>query len=84
GADIAAVETKIEELVAPFARAVEKIDEVPGIGLTAAHVILAEAGSRGALLRPRPPQNRACASSTHTAQASREGVAGAGFLRLRV
>ncbi len=44
GADIAAVETKIEELVAPFARAVEKIDEVPGIGLTAAHVILAEIG----------------------------------------
>jgi transposase len=43
-ADIAAVETKIEELITPFARAVEQLDEVPGIGVTAAHVILAEVG----------------------------------------
>jgi transposase len=43
-ADIAAVETEIEELVAPFARTVERLDEVPGIGVTAAHVIIAEVG----------------------------------------
>jgi transposase len=63
--------------------AAERLDEITGIGPLAAQAVIAEAGSRGALLRPRPPQNRACASSTHTAQASPEGVAGAGFLRLR-
>ncbi|MCA1698615.1 MAG: IS110 family transposase [Actinobacteria bacterium] len=43
-ADIAAVETRIEEIIAPFARAVEKLDEIPGVGMTGAHVILAEIG----------------------------------------
>ena len=67
----------------PFVRARDRLDTITGVGKRAAETIVAEAGSRGALLRPRPPQNRACASSMHTAQASREGVAGAGFLRLR-
>ena len=67
----------------PFTRARDRLDTITGVGKRAAETIIAEAGSRGALLRPRPPQNRACASSMHTAQASREGVAGAGFLRLR-
>ncbi len=44
-ADIAEVEARIEELVTPFAQAVDKIDEVPGIGVAAAHVILAEIGT---------------------------------------
>jgi transposase len=43
-ADIAAVETKIAELIAPFARAVERLDEIPGVGPTAAHVMIAEIG----------------------------------------
>jgi transposase len=43
-ADIAAVETKIEELVAPFAPTVERLDEIPGVGRTAAHIIIAEIG----------------------------------------
>ena len=43
-ADIAAVETQIDELITPFAQAVDKLDEIPGIGVTAAHVILAEVG----------------------------------------
>lgn len=43
-ADIAAVEDRIEELVAPFARAVAALDEIPGIGATAAHAIIAEIG----------------------------------------
>jgi transposase len=43
-ADIASVETKIEELIAPFARAVEQLDEVTGVGVTAAHVVIAEVG----------------------------------------
>ena len=43
-ADIAAVETKIEELITPFAQAVEHLDEITGIGVTAAHVMIAELG----------------------------------------
>jgi transposase len=44
-ADIAAVETRIEELITPFAQAVDKLDQIPGVGATAAHVILAEIGT---------------------------------------
>ncbi len=43
-ADIAAVETRIEELIVPFAQAVEKLDEITGVGITAAHVMIAEIG----------------------------------------
>jgi transposase len=43
-ADIAAVEGRIGELVAPFTRAVTVLDEIPGIGATAAHAIIAEIG----------------------------------------
>ena len=43
--DIAAIENKIEAEVAPFATAVAKLDEIPGINAAAAHVILAELGT---------------------------------------
>jgi transposase len=43
-ADIAAVETQIEELITPFVAAVEKLDEITGVGITAAHVMIAEIG----------------------------------------
>jgi transposase len=43
-ADIAAVEDRIEDLIAPFTRAVAVLDEIPGIGATAAHAIIAEIG----------------------------------------
>jgi len=43
-ADIAAVETRIEELVAPFGSAVQRLDEIAGVGPTAAHIIIAEIG----------------------------------------
>jgi len=43
-ADIAALEARIESQMAPFAAAVEKLDEIPGISLATAHVILAEIG----------------------------------------
>ena len=43
-ADIAALEAKIEELITPFAQAVERLDEIPGVGTTGAQVILAEVG----------------------------------------
>jgi transposase len=42
--DIAELEATIEEMVAPFALAVDKLDEIPGVGAKAAHVILAEIG----------------------------------------
>jgi len=43
-ADIVALEAKIDELLAPFAAAVDRLDEIPGIGPTAAAAILAEVG----------------------------------------
>ena len=43
-ADIAEVEARIEEHVAPFAQVVERLDEIPGVGPTAAQVIIAEIG----------------------------------------
>jgi transposase len=41
---IAALDARIEEMISPFADAVARLDEIPGISLTAAHVIIAEAG----------------------------------------
>jgi transposase len=43
-ADIAELEDKIEELIAPFAGLVARLDEVPGIGRIAAAAVLAEIG----------------------------------------
>ena len=43
-ADIAELDHKIEEQIAPFAQAVDRLDEIPGVGRTAAHVIIAEIG----------------------------------------
>ena len=43
-ADIAAVDTQIGEHLAPFADAVARLDEIPGIGPTAAAIIIAEIG----------------------------------------
>jgi transposase len=43
-ADITALDTRIEEQIAPFAAAVANLDEVPGINLAAAHAIIAEIG----------------------------------------
>jgi transposase len=43
-ADIAALDARIEETAAPFATTLERLDEIPGINLTNAGVILAEIG----------------------------------------
>jgi transposase len=43
-ADIAAVEAKIEEAIAPFAQAVDQLNEICGVGRAAAQVIIAEIG----------------------------------------
>ena len=42
--DIAELEAKIEAEIAPFARAVDRLDEITGVGPTAAQVIIAEIG----------------------------------------
>jgi transposase len=44
-ADIAALDTKVEAEMAPFAAAMDKLDEIPGINPGAAQVILAEIGT---------------------------------------
>jgi transposase len=43
--DIAELDRKLEELIVPFAAAVDRLDEVTGVGRTAAQVILAEVGT---------------------------------------
>jgi hypothetical protein len=43
-ADIAAMDTRIEQMISPFADTVARLDEIPGISLTAAYVIIAETG----------------------------------------
>jgi transposase len=44
-ADIAELEAKIEEEIGPFAAAVDRLDEICGVGRTAAQVIIAEIGT---------------------------------------
>jgi transposase len=43
-ADIAVLDAAIAEQITPFADAVERLDEIPGIGPTAAQVIISEIG----------------------------------------
>jgi transposase len=43
-ADIADLDIRIEQLIAPFAPAVERLDEIPGIGVRAAQELIAEIG----------------------------------------
>jgi len=43
-ADIADLDARIEEQIAPFADAVKRLDAIPGVGTAAAHVIIAEVG----------------------------------------
>jgi len=46
-ADIADLDAAIGELIAPFAAAVQRLDETPGIGPVAAAAVIAESGSPG-------------------------------------
>jgi transposase len=43
-ADIAELDARIEAMITPFAAAVERLDEIPGIGRIAAAIIIAEVG----------------------------------------
>jgi len=42
--DIEMVQGRIDRQIAPFAKAVARLDEIPGIGITTAQVIIAEVG----------------------------------------
>ena len=44
-ADLADLDAKIQELIAGFADAVDRLDEIPGVGQLAAHLLLAELGT---------------------------------------
>ena len=44
-ADIAGLDARIEELIAPFSTAADRLDEIPGIGPVAAAIIIAEIGT---------------------------------------
>jgi transposase len=44
-ADIAELDAKIEAMIAPFAAAAQRLDEIPGIGAVAAAIIIAEIGT---------------------------------------
>jgi transposase len=44
-ADITELDRKLEELIVPFAATVDRLDEICGVGRTAAQVILAEVGT---------------------------------------
>ncbi len=43
-ADINSVQARIDEQIAPFAKAVTRLDEIPGVGVTAAQTITAKIG----------------------------------------
>jgi transposase len=43
--DIAELDRKLEELIVPFAAALDRLDEITGVGRTAAQLILAEVGT---------------------------------------
>jgi transposase len=43
-ADLAELDAKLAELIAPFAGAVDRLDEIPGVGQLAAHLLIAELG----------------------------------------
>src|SRR5215207_4906782 len=55
--DIAAVDTQIGQHLAPFADAAARLDEIPGIGPTAAAIIIAEIGLDMTRF-PLPPTSR--------------------------
>jgi transposase len=43
-ADLVELDATLAELIAPFAGAVERLDEIPGIGQLAAQLLIAELG----------------------------------------
>lgn len=43
-ADVASAQARIDEQIVPFAQAATRLDEITGIGLTAAQTIVAEIG----------------------------------------
>jgi transposase len=44
-ADLAELDAKLQELITPLAHAVDRLDEIPGVGQLAAHLLIAEIGT---------------------------------------
>jgi transposase len=44
-ADLAELDAKLQDLIAPFVAAVERLDEIPGVGRLAAQLLIAELGT---------------------------------------
>jgi transposase len=53
-ASIAELDAQVDRVIAPFAQARDRLDTITGVGKRAAECMIAEPGSRGALLRPGP------------------------------
>ena len=69
---IARLDTRIDEASLPFVQQTDLLATIPGIGERAAHVIIAESGRRGALLRRAPLRTvRATRRRTRLKQAAR-------------
>jgi Transposase len=64
GADIAELDAKIEEMVAPFASAVQRLDEIPGIGAVGAAIIISWSSSGTCSQTPRPATPTSAPAST--------------------
>jgi hypothetical protein len=56
GADIAAVEARIEQVIAPFATVLDRLDEITGLGADGAATVFAETG----WTCPGSPPQRIC------------------------
>lgn len=54
GADTARLEERIDAEIAPFEQAVARLDEIPGVGRTAACVIIDRGGHEPVLHRSAP------------------------------
>jgi transposase len=66
-ADIAGLDRKLEELIAPFMAAADRLDEITGVGRTAACVIIAEIGTdMGRFPTPGAREAAAAAGRTDT------------------
>jgi transposase len=93
-ADLAELDAKLAELLAPFTDAVDRLDEIPGIGQLAARLLLAELGAdtgpvpdrwaAGVVGQVRPRRQRVCRQPQGPrVDRARQPVAGSGARRGR-
>jgi hypothetical protein len=68
-ADLAELDAKLAELIAPFVAAVDRLDEIPGLGQTAARLLIAELGTDTG-----PVPDRRAAGVVGQVRSRRQGV----------